>query len=189
MLGNRALSFFFVFARRLCCCLCSSIVIPSEERDLQFRFQSSYRWSPAGSFEFSTTVSILLHSNGPKLCATLVRFYMLTNMTLSAAASANRRNETAPPAVLIYCSVIKTSAKSPEFNNMQFSNRRQMGSWRSRRPASSGRFAVADHFLVIFSHTTHHSSLATSVNLGFSSRRMLLCLRQPNEASTPRAPK
>jgi hypothetical protein len=74
---------------------------------------------------------------------------MLTKMTLSAATPADRRSDQArrssrswryrrpertkraegplSPTVLIYGSAIKTSANSPAFNNMQFSNRRQTG--------------------------------------------------------------
>jgi hypothetical protein len=76
-----------------------------------------------------------------------MRFYMLTNMTLSAATPANRRSDRArrssrswrhrrpertkraegslSPAVLIYGSAIKTPTNPPKFINMQFSNRRQ----------------------------------------------------------------
>jgi hypothetical protein len=42
---------------------------------------------------------------------------------------------------------------------------------------------VADHFLLIFTLITRHSSLATSVSLGFSARRVLLCLLESNLAN------
>jgi hypothetical protein len=87
------------------------------------------------------------HIYPPQTRATLIRFYMLTNMTLSAATPASRRSDQArrssPPlryrrpertkraegplsrTVLIYGSAIKISANSPEFSNIQFSNRQQ----------------------------------------------------------------
>jgi len=86
------------------------------------------------------------HVQPPQIRATLVRLYMLTNMTLSAATPASRRNETAAPTVLIYGSAIKTPANSPGFSNMQFSNRRQTGGLTIASPVSPGRSAASDHF-------------------------------------------
>jgi hypothetical protein len=165
---------------------------------------------------------------------------MLTNMTLSAATPANRHSDQdsrlspprryrhpertksaegpLSPTVLTYGSAIKTSANSPEFTNMQFSNRRQTGGLTIEiRPdgALSTKFLIATFTKLEFesSHCKHSSyqnsnrnKLALSANaapvfrpeafppnLGFSPRRMLLCLRQPNvpiiATKWPRAPK
>jgi hypothetical protein len=98
---------------------------------------------------FSRTLRSYTHIQATQIRATLVCFYMLRNMTLSAATPANRRSDQArrssrswrqrrpertkraegplSPTLLIYGSAIKTSANSPAFNNIQFSNRRQTG--------------------------------------------------------------
>ena len=107
------------------------------------------------------------HIYPPQTRATLIRFYMLTNVTLSAATPTTRRSDQArrssrsrryrrpertkraegplSPTVLIYGSAIKTSANSAQFNNMQFSNRRQTGGLTIASPRLLGRSAVADH--------------------------------------------
>jgi hypothetical protein len=116
------------------------------------------------------------------------------------------------PAVLIHGSAIKTRANSRAFSNMQFSNRRQTGGLTIEieeiRPdgAPSTNFLIATFTESEFesSHCKHaryqisnrnKTAFSPNVarvfrpeafppNLGFSPRRMLLCLRQPNEANT-----
>ena len=121
--------------------------------------------------------------------ATLVRFYMLTNMTLSAATPASRRHETAAPTVLIHGSAIKTSANSPEFNNMQFSNRRQTGGLNNHVDQPSREdHAVADHFPLI---TRHRSSPIArhSSHLAFPRAECYFVCASRTRQSSPRAPK
>lgn len=81
---------------------------------------------------------------------------MPTNMILSAATPANRGHRLPAPTVLIYGSAIKTSANSPGFTNMQFSNRRQTGGLRIMS------LAVREKILNGTSLVTSHSSLATA---------------------------
>jgi hypothetical protein len=117
--------------------------------------------------QLSTALRSYTHIPTAQIRATLTRFYMLTNMTLSPATPASRRSDHArrssrsrryrrpertnraegplSPTVLIYGSAIKTSAKSPEFNNMQFPNRRQTGGLTIASSGHSGTSAVADH--------------------------------------------
>jgi hypothetical protein len=142
--------------------------------------------------------------------ATLIRFYMLTNMTLSAATPANRGHQLPAPKVLIYGSAIKASANSPGFINMQFSNRRQTGGltpvpgisnrnsrfsefWSSHCEHSSYQNSNRNRNTVFIAAYHSSLSLATPLDLGFSPRRMLLCLLQSNvpiiATKWPRAPK
>jgi hypothetical protein len=137
-------------------------------RATQFRNRGPSGSKPSGCF---TTHSLFLrtytHIQPSKIRATLTRFYMLTNMTLSAATPANRRSDQGrrssrswryrrpertkraegalSPTVLIYGSAIKTSANQPKFNNMQFSNRRQTGGLTIASPRLLGRSAMADY--------------------------------------------
>ena len=121
----------------------------------------------------------------PRIHATIACFYMLTNMTLSAATPASRRNETAAPTVLIYGSAIKTSANPPGFSNMQFSNRRQTGGLNDlvdQLPRE--RSAAADHFPLI----TRHPSLACPDAAKSRRRATALILAFPAPNATLFAP-
>jgi hypothetical protein len=114
------------------------------------------------------------------------------------------------PAVLIYGSAIKTRANSPGFTNMQFSNRRQTGGLTIEIEEIRPNGALSKNLLIatftkLESESSHckparyqnsnRNKIAVSANvarvfrpeafppkLGFSPLRMLLCLRQPNEA-------
>ena len=99
--------------------------------------------------QLSTALRSYTHIPTAQIRATLTRFYMLTNMTLSPATPASRRSDHArrssrsrryrrpertkrgegplSPTVLIHGSAIKITANQPKFNNMQFSNRWQTG--------------------------------------------------------------
>jgi hypothetical protein len=138
-----------------------------------------------------TALRSYTHTQPPQIRATLIRFYMLTNMTLSAATPATRRPDQArcsslpwrhrhpvrtkraeappSPTVLIYGSAIKTSANSPGIINMQFSNRRQTGGLTiaSSLPGKirSGGPLPAHHWSPITRHSSHLAFRAPGATL------------------------